>query len=77
MLPGKSAKQNRDAIPFLGCKRPLNRTVKMCGLVQTSDFAKPVALGLQALPDFFIIVDLHKIGRHYLPPADAVFSGFD
>src|ERR1700722_2658337 len=76
MLPGKTAKQNRDVITLLGCERPLNRTVKMCGLVQTSDLAEPVALGLQALLDFFIIVDLHKIGRHYLPPAYAVFWGF-
>jgi hypothetical protein len=74
MLPGKAAKQNRDLIPLLGCERPLNRAVEMCGLVQTSDLAEPVALGLQALLDFFIIVDLHKIGRHYLPPAYAVLK---
>ncbi|MFZ0298755.1 MAG: hypothetical protein WAM13_10450 [Candidatus Sulfotelmatobacter sp.] len=74
MLPGKAAKQNRDLIPFFGCERPLNGTVKMCGLVQTSDLAEPVALGLQALFDFFIIVDLNKIGRHYLPPAYAALK---
>jgi hypothetical protein len=74
MLPCKPAEQNRDAIAFLGCKRPLNRTVKMCWLVQTSDLAEPIALGLQALLDFFIIVDLHKVGRHYLPPAYAVLK---
>ena len=76
VLPGKAAKQNRDLITLLGCKRPLNRAVKMCGLVQPSDLAEPVALGLQALLDFFIIVDLHKIGRHHLPPAYAVCWGF-
>jgi hypothetical protein len=76
MLPGKAAKQNRDLIPFLGRKRPLYGTVKMCGLVQTSDLAEPGALGLQALLDFFIVVNLYKIGRHYLPPAYAVFWGF-
>jgi hypothetical protein len=76
MLPSKAAKQNRDLIPFLGRKRPFDGTVKMCGLVQTSDLAEPVALGLQALLDFFVIVDLNKIGRHYLPPAYAVFWGF-
>jgi hypothetical protein len=76
MLPGKTAKQNRDLIPFLGRKRPFDGTVKMRGLVQTGDLAEPGALGLQALLDFFIIVDLHKIGRHYLPPAYAVFWGF-
>jgi hypothetical protein len=46
----------------------------MCGLVQTSDLAEPAALGFQALLDFFIIVNLHKISRHYLPPAYAVFE---
>jgi hypothetical protein len=46
----------------------------MCWLVQTSDLAEPIALGLQALLDFFIIVDLHKVGRHYLPPAYAVLK---
>jgi len=76
MLPGKATKQNRDVITLLGSESPLHGAVKMCGLVQASYLAEPVALGLQALLDFFIVVDLHKIGRHYLPPAYAVFWSF-
>jgi hypothetical protein len=66
VLPGKAAKQNRDTIPLFGGKRPLNRTMKMCGLVKTSDLAQPAAFSLQALLDFLVIVDLHEISCHYL-----------
>jgi len=73
MLPGKTSKQNRDAIALFGGERPFYGAMEMCGLVQTSDLAQLAALGLQALLDFLIVIDLYEIGRHYLPPAYAAF----
>jgi hypothetical protein len=43
--------------------------MKVCGLVQASDLAESTPLCLQALLDFLIVIDLHEMGSHYLPPA--------
>jgi hypothetical protein len=61
-------------IAFLGLEGSLYRTVKMRGLVQASDLAQADALGFQALFDFLVVtlINLHEIGCHSLPPADAV-----
>jgi hypothetical protein len=76
VLPGKASKQNCDPVTLLGLERPFHRSMEMCGLVETGNLAQSPALGLQTLFDFFIVIDLHEISRHYLPPAYAVLVNF-
>jgi hypothetical protein len=48
--------------------------MKMSGLVKTGNLPQSPALGFQTLFNFLIVVDLHEISRHYLPPAYAVVN---
>jgi hypothetical protein len=64
MLPGKSAKQNRDLVALFRGEGALDWAVEMLGRIKTSNLAQPHALCLQALPDFRIVRNLDEIRRH-------------
>jgi hypothetical protein len=69
MLPRKTAEQNGYLVALFSREGAFHRAVEVRGPVEASDFAQAGALGVEALFDFLIILDLHKIGRHHLPPA--------
>jgi hypothetical protein len=49
---------------LLGCESALDGTVKVLGLVESSDLAQARALSLNALLDVGVIFNLDEIRRH-------------
>ena len=66
MLPGKAAEQNRGMRALLGREGALHWAVKVFGLVESGNLAQARALGIEALLDFGIILNLDEIRRRHI-----------
>jgi hypothetical protein len=64
VLPGEAAKQNRNAVAFLGCKRSLDGTVEVTRRGKTGLLPQAGSFGREALFDFLILLNLYQSRCH-------------